>query len=316
MPRCSAACRSSISTAVALTCWLGAVAAQDADESIGPARIRAQETGEPASRGQMSLTYQYQRAKGLYTSQFTVPGAPTTTHLIDFDVSYRIGNRWTVNAGLPLISREWKGGPSHDPMRIVPPHPESDFVDDGHFHTYLQDLRFGASYRVIDEPIGFVPYIEFGVPASDYPFFGASAPGRHMQTIEIGSELAYRPPFLKWYFGLRAGYVMSDEVLGYETDAMRVTAQAAYFIGPRLTLNAFLVSKNGKGGDPPAMPDTSEAWYLHDRYLRHNYANLGVGVDWALGDRNVLNVTTLKMVHLEDVFKLRRALSVTLSRSF
>jgi hypothetical protein len=64
------------------------------------------------------------------------------------------------------------------------------------------------------------------------------------------------------------------------------------------------------------MPDTSEAWYLHDRYLRHNYANLGVGVDWALGDRNVLNVTTLKMVHLEDVFKLRRALSVTLSRSF
>ena len=76
-------------------------------------------------------------------------------------------------------------------------------------------------------------------------------------------------------------------------------------------------SKNGKGWDPPVTPDfTSELWYRHDQITRHNYSNVGVGFDWSLSERNALNFTLLKMVHAEDVFKLRRALSVSWSRPF
>jgi len=85
---------------------------------------------------------------------------------------------------------------------------------------------------------------------------------------------------------------MSDKVLGYETDAMRVTANAVYFMNPRLALNVFLTSKNGKGNTDPPPPDvdfTTEAWYRHDQVTRNNYANVGVGVDWSLSERNVLN---------------------------
>jgi hypothetical protein len=237
--------------------------------------------------------------------------------LIDFAVSYRITDRWTVNAGLPVISREWKGGPSHNPLNIVPPQYDSEFVDDGHFHTFAQDLRLGAGYLLLEQPVSLEVHLEYGIPASDYPFFAASAVGRNLQTIEVGATAAYRPPFLPWYFSLRTGYVMTDEVLGIDTNAVRVTADATRFVNAQVALNVFITSKNGKGISPPQTPDfTSELWYRHDQIIRHNYANLGLGVNWALGDRHVLNFTLLKMIHAEDVFELRDALSVTLSRSF
>jgi hypothetical protein len=290
------------------------VEAQEGDISRSGKPARRADTED---RGEMALTYQYQRAQNLVSEDFTINSAPITTHLFDFGVSYRVNDRWTVNAGLPLISREWKGGPSHNPLNIVPPQYDSEFVDDGHFHTFFQDLRLGAAYLLLEDPVSLEVHLEYGIPASDYPFFAASAVGRHLQTIEAGATAAYRPPFLPWYFSLRTGYVMTDPVLGVDTDAMRVTADATRFMNERIALNVFVASKNGKGISPPQTPDfTSELWYRHDQIIRHNYVNIGLGVNWALGDRNVLNFTLLKMVHAEDVFELRDGLSVTLSRPF
>lgn len=283
----------------------------DISRSGKPAR-RADTEG----RGEMALTYQYQRAQNLVSEDFTINSAPITTHLVDFAVDYRINERWTLNAGLPFISREWKGGRSHDPLNIAPPQLDSEFVDDNHFHGFFQDLRLGAAYLLLEQPVSLEVHLEYGIPVSDYPFFAASAVGRHLQTIEAGATAAYRPPFLPWYFSLRTGYVMTDPVLGINTDAMRVTADATRFMNERIALNVFLAAKNGKGISPPRTPDSSELWYRHDQIIRHNYANVGVGVNWALGDRSVLNFTVLKMVHVEDVFELRDALSVTLSRPF
>ena len=277
----------------------------------------AQENDEAAPRGQMSFTYQNQKTQDLVLSHGTLNSPVVRTHLIDVAVSYRFKDRWTIHAGLPFISRESTPTQSHNPLNLVPPVLDSDFVDDGHYHTYAQDLRLGASYRVLDEPVSVEPYLEYGIPASDYPFFAASTVGRNLQTIEAGTTVAYRPPFLQWYFSLRAGYQMADKVLGYDIDAMRVTADAAYFINPRMTLNLFLTSKNGKGFDAPAVPDfTSPLWYRHDQITRHNFKNLGAGVDWSLDGRNVLNFTLLKMVHAEDVFRLQRGVSVSLTRAF
>jgi hypothetical protein len=306
--------RLGIAIVCAVNASLSVVDAQEGDiPRVGEPARRADAEG----RGEMALTYQYQRAQDLVSEDFTIVSAPITTHLIDFAVSYRITDRWTVNAGLPVISREWKGGPSHNPLNIVPPQYDSEFVDDNHFHTFAQDLRLGAGYLLLEQPVSLEVHLEYGIPASDYPFFAASAVGRNLQTIEVGATAAYRPPFLPWYFSLRTGYVMADKVLGVDTDAVRVTADATRFVNAQIALNVFITSKNGKGISPPQTPDfTSELWYRHDQIIRHNYANLGLGVNWALGDRHVLNFTLLKMIHAEDVFELRDALSVTLSRSF
>jgi hypothetical protein len=283
------------------------------------AHTAAQDAELSAPRGSMTFTYQYQKAQNLAGEGYVINSAPITTHLIDVAASYRIKDRWAIHAGLPFISREWKGGPSHNPLNIVPPQYDSEFVDDGHFHGFFQDMRLGASYLLVTDPVTIEPYLEYGIPVSDYPFFAASAVGRNLQTLEIGSTFAYRPPFLPWFFSMKAGYVLVDSVLGIDTDAVRITADAVRFFNERIALNVFLTSKNGGGTSPnPAeTPDfTSEQWYRHDQVTRHNYTTMGVGVDWSLGERNIMNFTLLRMVHAEDVFELEEALSVSISRPF
>jgi hypothetical protein len=303
-----------IATSALIVFVAGTARAQD--EPLVPERPRPSRLDESEPRGQFAVTYQNQKTQDLVTSHGTLKQQPIRAQALDFAVTYRIKDRWTVNAGLPYIGRE-AATPSHNPLNVIPPQLDSEFVDDGHFHPAFQDLRFGASFLVTSEPILIEPYVEYAIPASDYPFFAASAIGRHLQTLEIGTTLAYRPPFLKWYFSLQTGYVMADKVLGYDINAMRSTADAVYFLSPRLALNVFLHSRNGKGFDAPIAPNfTTEIWYRHDQITRHNYTNLGVGFDWSLSERNALNVSLLKMTHAEDVFKLRRAVSVTWSRPF
>jgi len=264
----------------------------------------------------MSFTYQYNEARDLVSTEFVIPTTPITTHLLDVAVDYELNDRWSVSAGLPLISRKALA-PSHDPLRIIPPHPESDFVDDGSFHAYLQDLRVAVRYRALADPLIVEPYVYVGLPVSDYPFFAVSAVGQNLRKTEIGSTFAYRPPFLRWFFSLEAGYVFSPETLGVNIDTTRVDAEAVYFVGPRVSAKIFVSSKNGTGIAPPRTPDfTSQEWYYHDRMIRHNYVNAGVGVDWMLSDRNSLSIDWIEMVHAEDVFELRKALNVTVSRSF
>jgi hypothetical protein len=280
---------------------------------------RAQEvTPEPtARRGEISITYQYAVNENLHGPQATVETAPVRTQLIDFNVRRALNERWALEVGLPVISRKTEGPPIHNPMRIIPPHPESEFIDDGHYNTFVQDLRLGARYLLLEEPFIIEPYLMIGTPASDYPFFGASAPGEQVNRQEIGSTFAYRPPFLKWYFSMQVGYQNVEKTLGVNKDAMRVDAQAMYFVNPKIAVQLFISSKNGHGASPRPNPDlTSEFWYNHDRLTRNNYVNMGLGVNWLLDNRNMLNVSVIDMVRAEDIFALRGAASITLSRTF
>jgi hypothetical protein len=276
----------------------------------------AQEGDALVHRGQYSISYQYNEMRGLATSEGTLNTAPISTRLVDFAATYALNDRWTVNFGLPAISRK-AAAPSHNPLKIIPPHPESRFLDDGRFHTYLQDLRLGASYLALSEPFSVEPYIELSFPVSDYPFFAIATPGQHLRKTEIGTTLAYRPPFLRWFFNLQTGYVYLPETLGVNVNTTRVDGEAGYFVTPRISAKLFFSSKHGTGIEAPLTPDqTSEAWYYHDQMLRHNYINAGVGADWTVNDRNMLSFDWIQMVHAQDVFKLRKALNITLSRSF
>ncbi len=265
----------------------------------------------------MSFSYQRSTAQNLVSSEFTLNTAPLPERSLNFDFAYALNDHWTVSAGLPWITRKALG-PSHNPLALNPPHPESKFIDDGQYHGYFQDLRLGARYLVFTEPFILEPYITVSTPASDYPFFAIAAVGQHLRRTELGSAFSYRPPFLKWFFNLEAGYVYAPKVLGYDIGAVRVEGEAVYFLNPRTSLKTFFSSKNGKGIDPPRTPTSvpSEIWYEHDRLIRHNYATLGLGVDLAMKDRNTLGISWIEMVHTEDIFKLKQAIDITLSRSF
>jgi hypothetical protein len=279
------------------------------------AAATAQEADEQGRRGQIAYSFQTNEMRGLATSEGVLNTAPISTRLIDVDFSYSLNDRWTLSAGLPAISRKALA-PSHDPLKVVPPHPESRFLDDGRFHTYLQDLRLGASYLAIREPFIVEPYIELSFPVSDYPFFAVSTPGQHLRKTEIGTTLAYRPPFLQWFFSWRMGYAYLPSTLGVNVDTTRIDAEAVRFVGPRVSAKVFFSSKHGTGLEATQVSPASPFWYYHDQMLRHNYMNAGVGADWAVNERNVVGFDWIQMVNAQDVFKLRKAINITVSRPF
>jgi hypothetical protein len=85
-------------------------------------------------RGQMVLAYQDSEAQNLAGTDVTIPTSPIKIRLFDFAVDYALNDRWSISAGLPLISRSFfDPNRGHDPLRIIPPHTESEFIDDGSF---------------------------------------------------------------------------------------------------------------------------------------------------------------------------------------
>ena len=267
-------------------------------------------------RARVSLTYQYSETNDLATDTVTIRTGPSYAQALDFNLDLVLNEHWSLTVGLPLISKRFES-PSHDPLAIVPPHPESKFIDDGHYHTYFQDLRLGASYALNTGAVGVAPFVLLSVPSNDYPFFAGAAVGQNVRRLETGTFLSYQPPFLNWVFDLAAGYVFVEETLGVNVNHTRLEGQAAYLLSPRLGVRFFFSSKHGSGipGDQFS-PNGTEMWYQHDRLVRHNYITVGMGAEWSLNSRDRLSVDALRMVHAQDVFKLRYAFSVTVSRSF
>jgi hypothetical protein len=313
--------RASARTRLLLTWSIAALA-------LAGTAVRAQDvTRDPtARRGEIELTYQYSEEQNLETSNMGTRLTPVlTTQSLDFNVRYALKERWTIEGGLPLISRQWGGdgrlpedpaGANHDPRRLVPPHPEDAFTDDGRYHTYFQDWRLAGRYLLLRDPVIIEPYLMLGFPSTDYPFLGLAVPGEHVKRQEIGSTFAYRPPFLNWFFSVEIGYQYVEKTLGVNKNATRVDAEILYFVNPKIAVKLFASSKNGHGIEPPVPDLTSDIWYHHDQLVRHNYINAGLGADWKLSSRNVVNFSWIQMVHAEDILHLRGALSFSLSRGF
>jgi len=66
------------------------------------------------------------------------------------------------------------------------------------------------------------------------------------------------------------------------------------------------------------LPDEldSEKFYVHDRIIKHNYTNAGIGFDWLLNDRYQLSATAMKMVDPDQVNVIDFAYSIGITRYF
>ena len=132
-----------------------------------------------------------------------------------------------------------------------------------------------------------------------------------------------------WYPGLsnayyRAdiGYVFVEKTLGVNVNHWNIRAEAGYQFGPRITGRLFGLLKKGSGlsvpTDFPGFPDqlTDEMWYQHDRTLKHNYMNIGIGVDWALNDHYSVSSNLMTMAWADQVNILDYAFTLSLVRTF
>jgi len=269
--------------------------------------------------GHFTTEYQYISVDGYEASTGEFDIGTTDTHTLYFELDYYLTDRLSVVVGLPLIRKRYQGTFPHDVAGLDPPNNTAPFIDDGDYHTDWQDFHLGARYVALDGPLTIEPFISLGIPSNDYPFYAHAAVGQNLNKLDVGADFTYVPPISDAFFRLGIGYVFVEETLGTNIDHWRIYGDAGYFFGPRLSGRVFFMLKKGHGlkfPDDFPPPLTDEHWYQHDRQLKHNYMNVGIGIDWAVNDKYSLSTSVMTMTWAEQVHIMDYAAIVSLTRSF
>jgi len=290
-------------------------------------------------KGDASLRFEYQyiRNGDFSDANFDFDYWTTDSHIGLLSGDYAVTDRLTVYAALPYVQKRFNpdpnnpfGGDPHnpnDPWWIDFQPPDKRFIDDGNFHGGFQDLSVGVSYLALDGPLTVAPYIGYGWPTTNYPFYAKAAIGQNLWNIPVGLSLGYIPYFSDWEFDGNLAYVFSEKPLDINVDYWLAYLSARYWFKPRFAMNVFLSAKYIRNGlvmpwdftdDPfygnyPQDFDTIE-WWQHDRLLRHRFVNLGVGFDYFLNEKYLLSGTFFKSIWTEQTNEVDRAFTLALTR--
>jgi len=285
--------------------------------------VNASELESRQGSGQLSVTYQFNATDGFESDIGILPIGSIDTHVVNIELQYALTDRLTVIAGIPYVRKRYNDGPlPHDPLLLDPPRPYIENVDDGSWNSDFQDFSFGARYLAKEGAFSVEPFAYLGVPSQEYPFYGNAAVGQQLTRLQIGSSFMWYPGLSNAYYSADIGYVFVEETLGVSVNYWNIRAEAGYQFGPRLTGRLFTLLKKGSGnsvpGDYPGFPGqlNDELWYQHDRMLKHNYLNIGIGLDWALNDQYSLSSNYMEMVWEDQVNVMDYAFTLSITRAF
>ena len=303
------------------------VHAQDADSSEEWALDASQSS---KGHGSMSIGYQDTLVNGFKKHRGGTRDVGTVRiHALDLDVEYFFADRWSVRAGVPFVQSRYHGGFPHCPTRNPvpcqnpdvrvpdPEHPESRFLDDGDAHGTWQDWLLSVSYHTNIDNYYLTPSVTVLVPSHDYTFFAQSAVGQDLNKLRVGIELAHQFDFTELYYKVDVAHVFAEETLGVSIDSNRLDLELGYFVSPKLTLKTFAFYKRGDGifNDDPRL-SSSEFFYHHDQISKHEYFNVGLGLDYNIDDKTTLSTTAQTLIWGETVYNLRYSIDVRLTRDF
>jgi hypothetical protein len=269
--------------------------------------------------GSVFLNYQYIAVNEFHMGARKVPAGEIRTQSLYLQLDYAIADRWRIQVGVPFIKKKASGSDVHNPLTLVPPRPDIQFIDDGKYRSQFQDFFFGVDYLWINKPVWVEPFIHVFIPTHDYQFFGNSAVAPRLWKVEIGLELTHLLPFSDWYYNVGGGYTISEQALDVNVNHFRFNAEVGYFLTPGLSVNVFGLYKKGNGDSalkfpPPAR--TTEAWFQHDRTTRHNSANAGVGMDWFFHENYQLSASAFTTVWGDSVHWVDIATNLGITRYF
>lgn len=300
--------RASLVGAVLCSVWM-ATAVLSASAEEGDASLR--------------LEYQYIRTGVFDSSIGDIDIGNTDAHVYMLSASYSLTDRWRVVASLPWIRKRHTGALPHNPLIDFEDYepPDLRVIDDGRYHGGWQDIYIGAQYSVERGPVTVSPFVSYGTPVDDYPFYGHSAIGRNLWHVPVGVAVDYSPYFENWSLSGDLAYVFTEKSLGVDVSHWLLNLRASYFLRPNFAPNVFASIKRGSKG--LSFPDDfdlnnldSADWYYHDRTIKHNWTNAGVGFDWILNERYLLSASWFTMVDPDQVNVVDRAWTVGLTRFF
>jgi hypothetical protein len=263
----------------------------------------------------------------MHTGQFVTNFGPmdigeTDTHVLLLSGAASLGERWTVYGSIPYVQKRHQGAGVHNPNVDFDTFTPPDFrlVDDGDYHGGLQDLTVGVMYQAVDGPLSVSPFLTYGTPMSNYPTYGNAAIGKQLWELAAGASIEFTPYFSDWHFQADVSYVFSEEVLGFDLNYWYWYASASYFVTPRLVPRVFLVQRIAPNAlsfpeDFPLGFD-NEHFYEHDRTLKHDFLNGGIGVNYIVNDRYAILANVFKTFEADNVVEIEFAVTLGLNYRF
>ena len=274
---------------------------------LGVSPVLAQED-EVTGKASLRLEYQFIRTSAFSSSIGDIDIGKTDGHTFLLSGDYALNDRWSVSASLPWIKKRHQGALPHNPVTEITAWtpPDLSLIDDGNFHSDFQDLYLGVSYLAKTGPLSISPFVSYGFPTNDYPFYAHAAVGRNIWHLPVGAAWSFTPHFSDFYFSGDVAYVFTEKSLGVDISHWLINARVGYYLTPSFVPKIFLSMKHGTKGlgfpddyDVTALND--EKWYYHDRMIKHNFLNGGIGFDWILNNRYQLSGTWFTMLDPDQV---------------
>lgn len=274
--------------------------------------------------GTFRMEYQFVETGDFDSSVGALDIGETHAHVFMFSGTYALTDRWTLSASLPWIKKRHQGALAHNPTLDLTAFPEADqsLIDDGNFHSDWEDLYVSAAFEAYQgERWSISPFISIGIPTNDYPFYAHAAVGRNIWHVPVGTAFRFTPYFSDFSFSGDIAYVITEKSLGVNINHWLLNLDLAYYVTPAFAPKIFASVKYSPTGlsfpddfDVTALND--EAWYYHDRTIKHNFVNAGVGFDWLINDKYMLSGSALTMVDPDQVNTIDLGLSLGITRFF
>jgi hypothetical protein len=260
-----------------------------------PTRLYAQ--AWVPDRGTLGTTFDYNffsSDKVVTDTTMTFENAGSTGHQFLVGVEYSPINKLAVTAALPILSIKYTGdqGPQYR-------HPGGGRYDDGSYHTTLTDLRAGARYQVLDDPVAIAPHLAFSVPVADYETVGNAVAGRGIKMAHLGVSAGYviglaTYVHLTYEFSLGEKYDRTPDTARHSQNRSDLSVAVGHkLLDYRLDVHLSMDFRKIHGGihfsDLEAGRLTQDESLYHDPILAEQALLVGGGVGYSV--TNTLNAT-------------------------
>lgn len=198
---------------------------------LAPGLAYAQAWVPQPGQGFFTLEYQYTNVGDhLFSDDFISNGqnlgksadrGDIRGNSLAFSFDYGVFRKLAVSGSLPFIRSKYSGE-----------FPENPDIDDGNYHSGLQDLSLAARYMLNVERFAVTPLFSAAIPTHDYETFGHTSLGRNIVELRPGIAVGRTlfPLIPSGYFHASYVYTFTEEIEGVGTDRSNLDLALGYFV--------------------------------------------------------------------------------------
>ncbi|HEX6880015.1 MAG TPA: hypothetical protein VF135_06605 [Terriglobales bacterium] len=193
-----------------------------------------------------------------------------------------------------------------------------EFLDDGSYHSSVQDLYFDVRYNIVSRPLVVTPFVGLLIPSHDYAYVGEAAPGRNLREFRFGANVGRElgPLLPKAYLHSQIAFAIPEEALNIRTNRMNVNSEFGYVFNRKFAARGIGNWQYTFNGVRSLDDLTSPLLFLtHERLLKATYWHAGAGFSYAISRKTEISADYVTFVS-GSLTHYGKSLTLRISRSF